>query len=203
MSDGSGRDDGISEYNRIAACCIGGEMHGFCLVVDCVNLPDSVRKEVGGACCVKSGVLHDAFSIFEVNVHPLVGGFQEETEGDQKFAFWQSDARDLLVRPTIEVPLLQFTSIISYKLALLACLLHFIDLLAESSNCLLETIGLTDLPIFAQQNHLLNRLKERRIDLHLNLQKHLISNDLIRKPNTNIRVGSLQCLDHSIRPNDF
>lgn len=114
LSDRSSRDDGVSEYNRIAACCIGGEMHSFNFIVDWVNLPDRVWKEAGGACCVESGVLHDCFSIFEVNVHPLIGGFQEETESNQKFAFGQSDARELLVRPAVEVSLLQLTSVICH-----------------------------------------------------------------------------------------
>lgn len=69
---------------------------------------------MGGACCVKSGVLHHCFSIFEVNVHPLAGGFQEETEGNQKFAFGQPDARELLVRPAVEVSLLQLTAVIGH-----------------------------------------------------------------------------------------
>ena len=61
-------------------------MHNFGFSVDRIYLPDSVRDEVGCACRVKAAVLHDAFSIFEVNVHPLAGGPQEEAEGNQKFA---------------------------------------------------------------------------------------------------------------------
>lgn len=63
-------------------------MHDFGLIGDCVDLPDRVWNEVGGTWCVKATVLHDTFSIFEVNVHPLAGSLQEEAEGKQKLASW-------------------------------------------------------------------------------------------------------------------
>lgn len=135
----------------------------------------------------------------------MTGGLQKEAEGNQKFAFWQPDVRELLVSAinAIEISLLKFTSVKSHLIFPLTCFLDFVDSLTQGPNCLLETIRFADFPIFAEQNNLFDRLEEWRVDLHLDLQKHLISNLLGGKASRDIRVGSLQCLDERIGPNDL
>lgn len=80
-------------------------------------------------------------------------------------------------------------------------LLDLVDSLAKVPHCLLDGVILADLSIFLEQDHLLNRFKKRRVDLNLDLQEILISNQFRSKSSSDIRVRPLQSLDESIGPN--
>lgn len=112
---------------------------------------ESVRHELAGSWNVETTVLDHLLALVQIDVEPLILGLEEEAKSENILSLGEFYRGNWVVGCVIVVKLLlKIGADIGSEFVLISVLLDLFDAATQAIDCLLNCLGLSDIPHFLQ-----------------------------------------------------